>query len=463
MKKVIIILIIIFTVVSDVYAKQNFYEKNSVENTFKYLNIEWWENFGDEILTEHIKSLYENNNDIKNTELKIKENENLVKIEFSNELPQIGFGGYIGREFRSSVQQFGSMSIASYAQNNFQFPLTVSYEVDIWGKKRLKTKSVQQAVIIAQQAQRALFISLTSDFAANYFNLIKTDRLLEIQNEIIKIQQEIVSRSQDKYKAGLCSINELLVEEKLLTVMNEEKNNLKEKQEVLINVLKAYLSIGEQDLVKRKHFSDIVLLEHIPEKINSDIIDNRPDYIQQEANIKRLGYDVRAAKKEMLPSIIISGQIGLNSYRFADLFKTSTQLANAGIMPVFDIFSGGKKIALLRLRKYQYEEAVNNYQQTIFEAVKELNTSMFDLKTAKLNYYESQKQLKIQKEIYNNIKYKEKIGTASESDMLYAAQSVLETEKNSISNKINYTIAAISIYKATGGKNLCNLSKSEGL
>lgn len=83
---------------------------------------------------------------------------------------------------------------------------------------------------MVKQAERATYISLTSDFAAEYFNLIKCDKLLSIQNELIKIQEEIVSKTEDKYSTGLATMNDLLAEQRMLTTLKEEKIILKKNR-----------------------------------------------------------------------------------------------------------------------------------------------------------------------------------------------------------------------------------------
>ena len=381
MKKLLIYCLIFAFTIIPASAKQTQKDIEHAKNTVMYLNIDWWENYKDDILIQHLKELYESNYDLKNAELKIKENEKIVKMQFADELPQLSFDGFLSRDFRSSIQRYGNMVIPSYAQNNFQLPLTASYEIDIWGKNRLKTKSTQQYLEMVKQAERATYIALTSDFAAEYFNLIKCDKFLSIQNELIKIQQEIVSKTEEKYSVGLATLNDLLAEQRMLTTLKEEKNNLEEKQEVLISNLRIYLAKRDGD-IERADYGKLVLLQNIPSELNSDIIENRPDFLQQEANIKRVGYDVRVAKRELLPNIVIFGQIGFNAYRLNSLVNSSSQFFNAGIMPSVDLFSGGRKLAFLKLKKYQFDEALNDYQKTILEDIKELNVSMHEFKTA---------------------------------------------------------------------------------
>ncbi len=459
MKKILIYLLILTFTTIPAAARQNKNDIEHAQKTFMYLNLDWWKTYQDDILTEHLKELYDSNYDLKNAELKIKENEKLVKIQFANELPQVSFDGFISRDFRSSIQRYGNMVIPSFAQNNFQLPLTASYEIDIWGKNRLKTKSTEQYLEMVKQAERATYISLTSDFAAEYFNLIKCDKLLSIQNELIKIQEEIVSKTEDKYSTGLATMNDLLAEQRMLTTLKEEKNNLEEKQDTLINTLRVYLAKGDGE-ISRANYGSLILPENIPTELNSEIIENRPDFKQQEANIKRAGFDVKVARRELLPSIVIFGQVGLNAYRLSNLFNSSSQLLNAGIMPSIDLFAGGRKIAFLKLKKYQFEEALNDYQKTIVEDIKELNVSLHEYKTARKNYEESLARLNLQNKTYGLMSDKKEIGSASDLDVLYNKEALLITQKDEVSNKINCLISTITLYKATGGKNLYDTPKN---
>ncbi|MCM1338073.1 MAG: TolC family protein [Muribaculaceae bacterium] len=456
MKKIFILTLLI--AISSLPAMTKTPQNNTTDHT-KYLNIEWWENFNDTNLTDNILTVYQNNYDIKNAALKIKENEKLVKMQFASELPFVGFSGDLNRDLRAPRKQFGSMKIPSYSQYNYLLPITMGYEVNIWGSNRLKTKSVKQQLEIIKQAQRATYISLTSDFAADYFNLIKADKLLDIQNELVKTQEQITSMTSDKYKIGLCGITQLLAEEKLLTSLKEEQNKHKLTKDVLEEILKVYL-VNYEDEIKRNKYEQVTMLTDIPTEYDSSIVENRPDFKQEEANIRKIGFDVQVAKREFLPKFTIVGQIGLNAYHLGNLFNSPSQFFNAGILPSMDLFSGGRKLAYLKLKKYQYEEAANDFQKTILEGIKEVNTGVLVYKTAVENYNESKNRLNTQSKIYALAKDKNKIGASANLDVLYAKEAYLLTEKEEVSNKINSLISTISLYKSTGGVNLSKLNNT---
>ena len=196
----------------------------------------------------------------------------------------------------------------------------------------------------------------------------------------------------------------------------------------------------------------------IPETYTTDIVSNRPDFLQEEANIRRVGFDVRVAKREFLPKFIIYGQIGLNAYHLDTLFNSVSQFFNAGVMPSVDLFSGGRKVALWKLRKLEYQEALNSYQKTILEAIKEINNGLVEYKTAAKNYKESADRTALQNKTFNLVKDKYQIGAASDLDVLYTNEIYLMMQKEEVSNKINSLISVIGLYKAVGGIDLCSLN-----
>lgn len=462
MKKFFILTLLITLIILPAYSKNKEETKTNLqdEKTLEYLNLAWWRKFNDDYLTDNLITVYKNNYDLKNAELKIKENEKLVKMQFASELPFLGFSGDINRDLRTSMQQFGpAMQIPSYSQYNYYLPFTMGYEVDIWGSNRLKTKSVKEQLEIVKQAQRATYISLTSDFSADYFNLIKADKLLQIQDELVSIQEKIVSLTSEKYKAGLCSVNELLAEESFLTSLKEERNKHKLTKDILEESMKVYLSFGNDEKITRNDYQNVTLLKNIPDGYNSTIIENRPDFKQEEANIRKIGFDVKVAKREFLPKFTIVGQFGLNAYKLGNLLNSPSQFLNLGVMPSMDIFSGGRKMAFFKFKKFQYEEALNDYQKTILEAIKEVNSGLLEYKTAMRNYEESSSRLKTQTKIFELAKDKNNIGASGNIELLYAQEAYLISEKEEVSNKINSIISTISLYKAAGGIDLYSLNQ----
>ena len=269
-------------------------------------------------------------------------------MSLANELPHMGFDGYVGRIFRSSDEVFGNITIPDYTETRFLLPLTLSYEIDIWGKNHLKTKSQKKRFEALKQDEKTAYIFITSAFATDYYNLIKAEELIKLQKELIKIQSDVVSATEKKYEAGTKTIYDVYQEQKTLTFLKEDLDNLLEKQDTLRNQMNVILANRTFDNIKKASFDMVNPEIVVPEKISSDILNSRPDRIKSELNLERIGIDVKVARRELLPKFNIVGNLGFNAYSISSSNKF---LANIGIVPSWDIFAGGRKIQFLKLQK----------------------------------------------------------------------------------------------------------------
>ena len=167
MKKlqILLILISLFIITPQAQAKE---AQNSNAN-LQYMNLQWWNKFNDENLNNYLGEVYKNNPDLKIATIKAKQSKEAIKQAFANQLPQLYFNGNIQREFTSATTRFGDVVIPDYNQSRYYLPLTMNYEVDIWGENYLKTKSAKKQAEMVKEDERASYISISSDFAANYY------------------------------------------------------------------------------------------------------------------------------------------------------------------------------------------------------------------------------------------------------------------------------------------------------
>ncbi len=436
-------------------------KKNTPDYRMEYLNLEWWQKYNDPVLTDYITTAFNNNQDLKIASLNVKQSEQVVKMAFAGQLPQVGFQGDVFRDFSSSTVRFGDVVIPDYKQSNFFLPLTMSYEVDIWGENYLKTKSVKKQHEIVKQNERASYISLTSAVASQYFNLIKFDKLINAQEELVKLQTEIVRMEEIKYKNGLCPVTELMDEKQLLTQLKEELNIYKDKREVVGRELGVLTGLREKDLIAmpRTEYSELALLT-VPDAINAEVIQYRPDFVKAEDYIEKIGIDAKVAKRDFLPKFVLYGQAGFNAYNLGNIFGDHTFKSLLGFMPSIDLFTGGAKMARLKWTKIELEKAQQLYEKTILTSIQEVNDSLSAAKTREKNYKESVKRYNLENEKFILADKKFNIGAKSKLDRMKDEERLLVAEKDEVNGKINYLISTIDVYKAVGGKDLTTVNDS---
>lgn len=419
-------------------------------NRLDYMNMDWWKNYNDEVLIRHFQTLYENNHDLRIAALKTKQAEENIRLAGANQLPQLGFDGSVSRVFRGPRTQFGSVVIPKYIQNEIFLPLNASYEIDIWGQNYLNRKSAKKQAEIAKQQERAAYIYITSSFAADYYNLIKMDELERNLLKIIDLQKNIVSMTEKKYNSGLASINEVLDEKQILVNFEKDLNKLKENKKILNDEAVVLLGLNTDKAIELSDYQSISFPQ-TPETLSTTIIQFRPDLISSEDYVKKSGIDVRVARRDFLPKFILYGNLGFNAYKWNRMFAGETFLANAGIAPRWDIFTGGIKMARYRINKYEYKKAVESYEKTVLTSIQEVNDALAEAKTTKANLIKSDEDYSIEKEKHILAEKQFSIGDSSMLDEMKSEVNLYVAKQRNIAAKIDNVISSISLYNAVGG------------
>lgn len=446
--KLIILLICLTLMPTQTFAKTKNIQDN---NDLQYMNLTWWQKFNDQKLNDYLMTIYKNNPDLKIATIKNKQSQQVMKQAFANQLPQLYFNGTMQREFTGSTQRFGDVVIPDYNQAHYILPLTMSYEVDLWGENYLKTKSLKKQIEMTTQDERASYISISSNFASNYYTLVGIDKLIQNQKDLLEIEQNIVNLEEQKYNSGLCPIAEVLSEKQSLTQMQERLNSLEERQDIVVNQL--ITQLGDRMLTKidRSNYDSISAIP-TPNEISTEYIGNRPDVQKAELYIQKTGIDIKVARRDFLPKFRVYGQIGFNSYDWCRMFAPHTFLSTAGIAPSLDLFTGGYKKAVLKYNKLEYEKALQIYEKAILTSIQELNDAMMSIKTANSNYEKSKERFNLEKEKLDLSTNQYKIGGRAKLDNMKDQQNILIVEEDMVTNNINRVISTINLYKATGGK-----------
>lgn len=420
----------------------------------EYVDFDFWKKFNDETLVNNLQKSIENNVDLKIATLKVKESEKIVKMSLASELPSIDFNGLAGKIFSSSDLRRGYQNymIKSYTQTRFLLPFEVNYEIDIWGKNHLKTKSRKVTQKILQQDEKASYIILTTSLACDYYNLIRIDELLKLETKNQKLTASLLDLIEKREKIGLSALDDVLEVKSKLLQINSNINELIARKQIIENQI-AYL-MGEKFApeINRDEFENTIEISAIPQDFKSEIILNRPDVVSAFENITRANYEARIAKKDLLPSFTITGTFGWNGYNnFKGIFKNHTGIAQVFVMPNLNIFDGGKKYQFMKLKQLELKEAQTQYEKAVLASLQEVNDNLAILKNENLNYKNSKDIFDIQTKKLNLKTNNKNFGLSSEIDTILYEQIQLNAKKQLANDKINQIISYINLYRCVGG------------
>lgn len=419
--------------------------QKSDDYKFDYVNMNWWSNFNDDLLNSYIEKAILNNYDLKMATINVEEYYQNVKLQFANELPSAvaGFGpGF----FKAPGMTNTSSAIG--------LPVIVQYEADIFLKNHNKTKAVKKLYEGSKLDERAAYISVASAVGSTYFNIVNLDKMISLQEEIVKIRQDIYNLMLARNKEGLTSTADTIKANKALVAGQTDLIELKKNREKMLHQMCVLIGESPENAssIKRNSLDKMNYQLAIPTQIPSEIITQRPDYMRAELMVEKAGIDVKVAKKEFLPSINILGGALFNASDLGSLFTTKNMLLGVGGGLMTPLFQGGSLIANLKLKKATYERILQDYYKTNLTAIQEVNDSLVASRLDKDKMAQTIKQYNLEKSDYKYNEKKFNQGTISKLDLIQHQENLLTIEKLVAQQKVECMTDAISLYKATGSK-----------
>ncbi|MGN0031879.1 MAG: efflux transporter outer membrane subunit [Candidatus Gastranaerophilaceae bacterium] len=412
---------------------------------YEYINYNWWNNFNDDILVGYIDRAIKNNYDLKMATIAVDEYYQAVKVQFADQLPSANL------MFGPGYSKMPDSSSSNWA---FAMPAFASYELDLFLKNKNKTDATKKQYEASLQDERAAYISIASAVGTTYLNIVKLDKMISLQEEIVKDRKLIYDLMLARNKEGLTSTADTVKANKSYIAGNTDLTEYKKQRTKLLNQL--CVLIGENpnnsETLARKSIDDINFSGIIPSEIPSETIVQRPDYIKAEKMIEKAGIDVTVARKEFLPSFNILGIAMFLANDMGSLWTTKNMIAALGGGIGLPLFTGGKRIANLRMKKDVYERMLNDYYKTNLTAIQEVNDAMVTIKLDMEKFEDIKKQALLEREDfgYSNNKYNQ--GTISKLDLTQLKENVLFTDKQVVNDKVNCLVDYIGLYKAVGSQ-----------
>lgn len=419
--------------------------QKSDDYKFDYVNMNWWSNFNDDLLNGYIEKAILNNYDLKMATINVEEYYQNVKLQFASELP-------------SAVAGFGPGFFKAPGMTNtssaFGLPVIVQYEADIFLKNHNKTKAVKKLYEGSKLDERAAYISVASAVGSTYFNIVNLDKMISLQEEIVKIRQDIYNLMLARNKEGLTSTADTIKANKALVAGQTDLIELKKNREKMLHQMCVLIGESPENAssIKRNSLDKMNYQLAIPTQIPSEIITQRPDYMRAELMVEKAGIDVKVAKKEFLPAINILGGALFNASDLGSLFTTKNMLLGVGGGLMTPLFQGGSLIANLKLKKATYERILQDYYKTNLTAIQEVNDSLVASRLDKDKMAQTIKQYNLEKSDYKYNEKKYNQGTISKLDLIQYQENLLTIEKLVAQQKVECMTDAISLYKATGSK-----------
>jgi multidrug efflux system outer membrane protein len=346
----------------------------------------WWEQYGDPVLNDLVKTALEENKDLKIATARIDAFLGLYTTTRAALFPQVNIGGAAGRERVSET--FGPQPLSgipgTHAEfNNFQIGVGASWELDLWGKLRRATEAAKASMLSSEEARRSVLVTLIASVTNSYVNLRDLDKQLEISRATAKSYEDIYRIIKLRYDFGWVSAmekNQALAqfEHAAANVPFFEKAVAQEENNLSV------LLGRNPGAIPRGKSVDQFSIPVVPGGLPSEILEHRPDVRQAEQNLIAANANIGVAKAQYYPSISLTGFFGTQSADISQLFKSPSRVWGVAAPVTMPIFTGGAIGGQVDTAEAVHQELLIRYQQVLQTAFREVNDSLVDQDRTKL-------------------------------------------------------------------------------
>ncbi len=410
------------------------------------LELGWQSFFRDPMLQELIALGLLHNGDVKTTALTVEEFQARYRIERSRHFPEISTQGKYLRQQMSetnghTVTQTFSVSLGSAA-----------YELDFFGRVRSLKDAALEQYLAMESSLKTATISLVAQIAQTYFRLLADQELARISRETLAMEEKSYSLMEQRFQAGITNELELT---QAKSSLGNARFALAMYDRLVIqdhNALRYIVGYSLPHDIGRQQWSQIHQLEFfLPNPLPSEVLLQRPDIIAAEHELKAAHASIGAARAAFFPSISLTGNAGLMSDTFSNLFEASSKTWMFAPSVHFPVFTGGRLKGLLDAAQIRKEISVVSYEQSIERAFREVADALAGQEGYDKQVKAQLELLKAARRYYDLAKERYDTGVDSFLALLDAQRLLFQTRRAAVGAEFERLLNQISLYKALGG------------
>jgi NodT family efflux transporter outer membrane factor (OMF) lipoprotein len=310
---------------------------------------------------------------------------------------------------------------------------------------------VDEAKAVALDGQE-MVIELHSAIIKLYLELTATYQLKDLSEEELKDTQEQIAIETQRQQVGMGSTAKVNDNEASLPIINNTISALNLRIQLLKTTLAALIGQGPGalDSLKRTTLTLHTNLE-LPSSLPLHLIANRPDVSAALSRLHEMQKKIQVAQAAFYPDVNLSAFIGFEAIGFSQLLSRQGVMAGGGTALFLPPFDGGLRQGQLNLATTEFDLAVDQYNQRVLDALKEISNSLAQLNSMNLQQQELKKALYKRQQSLLFAKESYQAGLTSYQSVLSNNQNYLTVAKRMVEIDQARLTAYAELMRALGG------------
>jgi NodT family efflux transporter outer membrane factor (OMF) lipoprotein len=412
---------------------------------------DWWTLFHSRPLNELIDQALANNPDLKAAQASLS----AAREEL---LAQRGAYYPAAAASLSAVRQKQSEQLAPTPNANvFRYSLftpqvTVSYVPDVFGLNRRTVESAQAQEQAVRFQMIATYVTLSANVAAAAIQEASLRDQIAATQRVVALNTDMLGILRDQYSKGYASGADLAAQEAQLALAEAALPSLRKQLAQQRHLLAALAGrFPSQSLADQFLLPSLQLPGELPVSLPSQLVAQRPDVLQAEANLHTASAQVGISIANRLPNIELTANAGSSALAISQLFTPATNFLGVGGTLLAPIFQGGELLHRERAAKAAYMQAAEQYRSTVLTACQNVADTLAALEQDADGLKAAANAASATTTALQVAQQQEHVGYAGYLALLSAEQADQQAQINLVQAEANRYLDTVALFQALGG------------
>ena len=338
----------------------------------------WWEIFQDPQLNALEAQVNVSNQNLKAAEAQYTQARAVLRYNRAAYYPTIT-GGASATRNRISNHRPASVVANGITYNDYQIPLELSYELDVWGRVRRTVESYREQAQASAADLATVNLSMHAQLALDYFQARTLDAEEQLLNSTVAQYEQALALIQSRFTGGIASDLEVQQAETQLETTRAQaidvgvaRAQYEHAVAILIGKPPADFSLAALPLTASP--------PPIPAGLPSQLLERRPDIAAAERRMASANAQIGVAKAAYYPNISLGATGGFESGVITTLISGPSIFWSAGGSAIMPLFDAGRRRAGVDQAIAAYDQTVANYRETVLTGFQQVEDNVAALR-----------------------------------------------------------------------------------
>jgi multidrug efflux system outer membrane protein len=411
---------------------------------------QWWLTYDDPQLNALVARALKDNPGLATVAARVASARAIVTAERAGEGAQAGLASGVNRQ-RYSSNGFFPPPIGGEYFNDLNVQVRAAWDVDWWGRHRAQIAAALGEANARQAEASQAAQAIAAGVVQSYFRLQMLWARQDKMKLLAAVQQEVVAGRKARIAHGLAASEQLSGAELDLGVLEEQAARLATQAQREREVLRALVGGDAQLLTDLVRSMPAPGANALPRELGMELLARRPDLQAARWRVEAQLGRVAASEAAFRPDINLAGAFGLDAISLGKLLRWPSRTPLLGATLDLPLFDSGRLKAQLDIARGQREELVDEYNEAVLAAVREVAEEGATLQGLEQEARAHQLALDASRKLLDSAEARMKRGLLERAGVLQAKMTLLRQQDTELQLLDARLQTQVALAKALGG------------